>query len=1202
MVEPQGPEQQGSNQSPEVDEANKRLAMQNEGGLRNMQANRYNGQGSNAFADSPISNSLSRFLTQPILIPQRHLHASRTGTGSLSSASEAEPAVIPEVDHEDFIDRNGSLYALAEHGRLVSQAAVSGDFHDNQLDLPFQGLQESLSDDSSTDEALDRPREGYRSRTPTLRASCYQQRPAGSRQASKSTSSAIKRPSSSRESTDEDPTDFPVDHDHQAEERPQVLRRSRRKTNKPLRYLPNPKPVPSLRNHRLVRSADAAGSRTSRDLPQVQHALIAFTKPAYGKITVEVEPLGPSQPISVTPQGRIFTHPTHPDPGFLPDMKRRRVMQAESHSSPSQPIPSKVASDVKSGYYYLMKSIGLVDFPWEVASDSNRSWHQKGRKVIRRFLTQPGFSPFAPAANSVFLSELIPKKYGPATREQFFWIFKWHAPYVPACVMEINAPGRDPVVWNVEESNLDRQDKPLRNFEHPLGSHGIGWPTNVVYCGEHPRALPVEIFLLIGQYLPRDSVQNMRLVNREFEKKISRFAFRSVVVPFKPKIYGAAMSAIDVKGKGKQKETISGEEQGLIERQAFEENYDPNESHVKDGMRVFEQWGPEIQKFALTFEVTEDTLKGLLPKKKYVVHNSFWGTYEWPPVHYSRFEHAATLEQKADETSVMTHAFSKLKGIQEFGLSVISGLGWQSGPDVSDRVKLFNAKPVVFGPQYNIPDQTFRNSLKEWEETVTEQTRASKEILLEASRFFFEVTREMSSSTLLPRVLLKSPAPKDWEIRPPIMFGKVNMESQEESAGDLNPDDAFHDDAFHDDAPVVNVPYPYRVARGNIRIRSTARPLPNFRGPALMLEADELLPNCLTVEQEEWLMEMEWAQGAFLSSWCIAVLDNPDVFHTLRTFTIANLSSGLLGSLQRDDIWCALQNLEKLTVLVLPDWRQVSKDEQGDVTTKRIEPSGAQYLFWAFLSDIFKTNQCIKTLKIGYVGGGEHAPGMYARNQNILPAPIMRFPRPRAGITIEDTLSLPNVEHLILSNCWLTPEVTKTFFSKMQATALKTVNFESVSLTADPNAVVDETSLGPDGMDAHAIATRRNKWLQHDPIFGSWSEVIHTITPGLGIAHARYAHGKLAEKPPPPGPTTLESITFNSCGYVRLKRMIQFHLNQHHIPELIAGPPECLRKRHQELEKLMLGNVEDDLLGAIVPCLTDEEEGCLKAVWGMDMG
>ncbi|KAL9027757.1 MAG: hypothetical protein Q9196_003770, partial [Gyalolechia fulgens] len=1101
MMGPLGPGQQAVSQYSEVEEVNREPAMENESGHGNMQANTYDDQPSNAVGDLPLSNTLSTLLPQPVLInppvpitppdliSNRHLLAYPTGAGPLSSISEAEFAVIPEVPHHKFLVRFDPLRALAKRGRSVSQAAVSDDYHDTQTALPSHGLQGLPSDNSSMDERSDRLREGYQSRIPRAIISL-----------------AAKRPRSCRGSTDEDPADFPVDRDHQAEDRPQLHRRSRRKTNPR-----KPDPVPTLRKYHLGRSLDAANSPTSRDLPPVQHALLSFTNPAYGKVTVEINPLGPSRPTSITPEGQLLTHA---DLGFLPDMNRRPVMPAGTYASSSQSTSSRITSDVKSGSVHLMKSIGFVDFPWEVSSDSKRSWHKNGRKFIRRFLTKPDFTPFAPGADFVFLSELFPRKYGPATREQFFWIFKRHAPYVPACVMEVNAPGRVPVFWHVEESTLDGQDKPRRNFEHPLGSHAMGWPTNVACSGEHPRALPVEIFLLIGQYLPRDSVQNMRLVNREFEKKISRFAFRSVVVPFEPKIYGAATFAMDVQGKSKrkQKESLSRQEQALIEREAFEENYDPNESHVKDGMRVFEQWGPEIQKFALTFEVSEDTLKGLLPKKKYVVHKSFWGTYEWPPVHYNRFEQAATLEQKADETSVMTDAFSKLKGIQEFGLSVISGLGWQSGPDVSDRVKLFNPKPVVFGPQYNIPDQKFRNTVKEWEDIVTEQTRASKETLSETSRSFFDVTREMSSSTLLPRVLLKGPVPKDWAIPPPIMFNKVNMESQEDYAGDQLPDDNA----------VAHTPYPYRIATaatGNIRIRSTAPPRSLFTGPELMLEAEQLLPSCLTAEQEEWLMEMEWAQGAFLSSWCIAVLDNPAVFHNLRTFTIANLSSGLLGSLQRDDIWCALPNLAQLTVLVLPDWRCVTKDERGDITTKLMKPTYTQYLFRVFLSNIFKRNQSIKTLKIGYVGGGEHAPGMYARNQNILPAPIMKFPCPRAGITIEDTLYLPNVEHLILSNCWLVPDAVKTLFSEMQATELKTVSFDSVSLTADSKATIDDTSRGPGGMDAQAIATRRNKWLQHDPILGSWSEVIDTITPGLGIAHARYAHGTVADKPPSPSPT-----------------------------------------------------------------------------------
>jgi hypothetical protein len=55
--------------------------------------------------------------------------------------------------------------------------------------------------------------------------------------------------------------------------------------------------------------------------------------------------------------------------------------------------------------------------------------------------------------------------------------------------------------------------------------------------------LPVELFTLIIGYLPRSSIQSMRLVNKEFEEKVSEYLFRVVVVPFKPEIYGISGAA-----------------------------------------------------------------------------------------------------------------------------------------------------------------------------------------------------------------------------------------------------------------------------------------------------------------------------------------------------------------------------------------------------------------------------------------------------------------------------------------------------------------------------------------------------------------------------------------------------------------------------------------------------------------------------------
>ena len=66
---------------------------------------------------------------------------------------------------------------------------------------------------------------------------------------------------------------------------------------------------------------------------------------------------------------------------------------------------------------------------------------------------------------------------------------------------------------------------------NPLADGDKGWPPNVV---------PVEIFEHVGSCLSRDDLLSMRLVNHEFEAKISSRVFQTVVVPFKSDIYGVA--------------------------------------------------------------------------------------------------------------------------------------------------------------------------------------------------------------------------------------------------------------------------------------------------------------------------------------------------------------------------------------------------------------------------------------------------------------------------------------------------------------------------------------------------------------------------------------------------------------------------------------------------------------------------------------
>ena len=86
-------------------------------------------------------------------------------------------------------------------------------------------------------------------------------------------------------------------------------------------------------------------------------------------------------------------------------------------------------------------------------------------------------------------------------------------------------PGTDyqmPPQWNSPSPHIN-----------PLTHGNGGWPSNVV---------PVEIFEHVGSSLSRDDLLNMRLVNHEFEAKISSRIFQTVVVPFKSDIYGVADS------------------------------------------------------------------------------------------------------------------------------------------------------------------------------------------------------------------------------------------------------------------------------------------------------------------------------------------------------------------------------------------------------------------------------------------------------------------------------------------------------------------------------------------------------------------------------------------------------------------------------------------------------------------------------------
>ena len=242
----------------------------------------------------------------------------------------------------------------------------------------------------------------------------------------------------------------------------------------------------------------------------------------------------------------------------------------------------------------------------------------------------------------VFLSQCLPRNFSQAKRVETLQILtgnpKFSSPFVPACVtynihqtsqkkglMRIArsvksffAPGTRIVEWTVpldrgllhlisSGKNIISTGRRKVMPKHPfnvapsLGPSGHGWPAGL---------LPLEIFSRVATYLPRDAILNMRLVNHEFERNMASAAFETVVVAFRPEIYGMMVldsyPAMNSKGKGKGKARATGADGIDISHGPYNEYCgEANPKAICNGMKVFQSLGAQMKKFAMTFEVDE---------------------------------------------------------------------------------------------------------------------------------------------------------------------------------------------------------------------------------------------------------------------------------------------------------------------------------------------------------------------------------------------------------------------------------------------------------------------------------------------------------------------------------------------------------------------------------------------------------------------
>ena len=402
-------------------------------------------------------------------------------------------------------------------------------------------------------------------------------------------------------------------------------------------------------------------------------------------------------------------------------------------------------------------------------------------------------------------------------------------------------------------------------------------------------------------------------------------------------------------------------------------------------------------------------------------------------------------------------------------------------------------------------------------------------------------------------------------------------------------------------------------------------PTVNAHGPLKMKSAAPVQPRFLTTAQTEWLLETEWAQRAFLSSYVLGIVDNKPTFTNVTTLNFSKLSSRYLSLLDRPDLWEALKNLHTVTLMISPDWRDVKQRHPGLVETTPVAPSSAVDSLFNVLQHHVSPQETIKTLVVGYIGGGEHATGMFARNQHVLPAPIVdssRHPK---------LLTLPYIRHLTFINCWFAPPALTAFMNEIKKEELGSVKFSSASLvvttesasafgTAE-NAALQVQSTWQDGLgfgvprfrpgESHVPVPGATNATEFWPQFGwlksrirkdTWGSFINQFTPGCNLAEQRFAHKPSEDGSPPPqrNISSVVRLEFESCGYVMLPHQ---HADMLSVPGTTYDEPKSayLIDRRNALYYIMMKS-KDRFLGSICPQIWNDDEDVLTTAFHMRFG
>ncbi|KAG7139630.1 hypothetical protein HYQ45_003446 [Verticillium longisporum] len=624
------------------------------------------------------------------------------------------------------------------------------------------------------------------------------------------------------------------------------------------------------------------------------------------------------------------------------------------------------------------------------------------------------------------------------------------------------------------------------------------------------------------------------------------------------------------------------------------------DSIISNGMRIFQSFGHHIVRFALSLEISEDHLAYPPVKTLQQAVPTYWGIYRWPVNSYARYAEIENLEETADETLRLKEALTSLTQVKDLGLSCDAGLGYLCGPDRDTRIlppphPVFGLRNVSYG-SLQLPEQRPRR-------TAVQGPRDTKLSVLESMvrrAGFTEAQTPDAIETLL------------------------NTEGATLSGIEF-------------DERAVPTPAPAPTTATH----TAQDPLPEVTRPA---------PN---PDNLEMILEMDWAHRALIQSYVIAILDHSRAsrFSSLTSLTIAKIPSSHINMFQRHDLWDSLPTLRNLTLAVVPDWRAVSKaSPEHSVEETTISPLLAVNWVFVLLSEYISHRRNITFFHFEWICGGEFAPGVYQRNNYVLPAPFCHptaMFEPHTAIS-GPILALPYIRHFSLKNCYATPHVLNQVIRTMALSSLQTLEFESVSLTGPlrlkpvPTTAMDDTqpAFQPAVVFGSVAVAAANQvaiptLIQVDesdsdddviivssnigfrlPSQMSWAGFINHFTPGMtveGLAASLPAAGRPKASGPrlrhwlPEGDSfrrerksglyKLKSISFKSCGYAR-------HVEVNTITPIDSEEPWAdhdVAMRRKELENFMQV-CGDHGIAKIVNMLSSDDETHFGTTWNMTQG